>query len=50
MVDTNLATNVPGVFASGDVRSGATKQIVSAAGDGATAIMSIRNYLQSQNG
>ncbi len=50
VVDTNLATNVPGVFASGDVRSGATKQIVSAAGDGATAIMSIRNYLQSQNG
>ena len=40
-----LATNLPGVFASGDVRSGATMQVASAVGEGATAALSIREYL-----
>lgn len=44
--DTKLATTMPGVFASGDVRSGATMQIASAVGEGATAALSIREYLQ----
>lgn len=44
--DLRLATNVPGVFASGDVRSGATMQIASAVGEGATAALSIREYLE----
>jgi thioredoxin reductase (NADPH) len=43
--DTHLQTNMPGVFASGDVRSGATMQIASAVGEGATAALSIREYL-----
>lgn len=43
--DEHLATNVPGVFASGDVRSGATMQVASAVGEGATAALSIREYL-----
>ena len=43
--DRKLQTNVPGVFASGDVRSGATMQIASAVGEGATAALSIREYL-----
>jgi len=43
--DTKLMTTVPGVFASGDVRSGATMQIASAVGEGATAALSIREYL-----
>jgi len=43
--DCNLQTNVPGVFASGDVRSGSTMQIASAVGEGATAALSIREYL-----
>lgn len=43
--DLKLATNVPGVFAAGDVRSGATMQIASAVGEGATAALSIREYL-----
>lgn len=46
MTDKNLATNVPGVFASGDVRSGATAQIASAVGEGATAALKIREYLE----
>lgn len=44
--DLKLATTVPGVFASGDVRSGATMQIASAVGEGATAALSIREYLE----
>lgn len=43
--DLNLQTNIPGIFASGDVRSGATMQIASAVGEGATAALSIREYL-----
>jgi thioredoxin reductase (NADPH) len=44
--DANLQTNVPGIFASGDVRSGATAQIASAVGEGATAALKIREYLE----
>lgn len=44
--DLKLATNVPGVYAAGDVRSGATMQIASAVGEGATAALSIREYLE----
>ncbi|HEX5448145.1 MAG TPA: FAD-dependent oxidoreductase, partial [Candidatus Saccharimonadales bacterium] len=45
--DTRLMTNVPGVFAAGDVRSGATLQIASATGEGATAALMIREYLEN---
>lgn len=43
--DAKLETSMPGVFASGDVRSGATMQIASAVGEGASAALSIREYL-----
>jgi thioredoxin reductase (NADPH) len=43
--DLKLRTTVEGVFASGDVRSGATMQIASAVGEGASAALSIREYL-----
>jgi thioredoxin reductase (NADPH) len=43
--DTHLETAVKGVFASGDVRSGATMQIASAVGEGAAAALAIREYL-----
>lgn len=45
--DAKLATSVPGVFAAGDVRSGATMQIASATGEGATAALSMREYLEN---
>lgn len=50
LVKTNerLETNITGVFASGDVRSGATMQIASAVGEGATAALSIREYLDEK--
>lgn len=49
LVKTNhhLETNVDGIFASGDVRSGATLQIASAVGEGAAAALAIREYLDS---
>jgi len=43
--DNKLQTNISGIFASGDVRSGATMQIASAVGEGATAALSIREYI-----
>lgn len=45
--DTRLMTNVPGIFSAGDVRSGATLQIASATGEGATAALMIREYLEN---
>ncbi len=42
----DLMTALPGVFAAGDVRSGATMQIASATGEGATAALKIREYLK----
>lgn len=44
--DHNLMTSMKGVFASGDVRSGATMQIASAVGEGATAALNIREYIE----
>jgi thioredoxin reductase (NADPH) len=46
--DEHLQTSMKGVFAAGDVRSGATMQIASAAGEGATAALIIREYLEGQ--
>jgi thioredoxin reductase (NADPH) len=43
----SLRTSMAGVFAAGDVRAGSTKQAISAAGEGATAALMIRQYLQS---
>jgi thioredoxin reductase len=40
-----LETSLAGVFAAGDVRQGSTKQAASAAGEGATAALMIREYL-----
>jgi thioredoxin reductase (NADPH) len=46
ITDDQLRTTMPGVFAAGDIRSGATMQIASAAGEGATAALKIREYLE----
>jgi thioredoxin reductase (NADPH) len=49
LTDEHLHTNMPGVFAAGDIRSGATMQIASAAGEGATAALKIREYLEGRS-
>lgn len=41
-----LETSLPGVFAAGDVRDTSTKQVISAAGEGGTAALEIREYLK----
>jgi len=43
----HMMTSLPGVFAAGDVRSGATKQAAVAVGEGASAALAMREYLQS---
>lgn len=45
--DNDLQTPIPGIFAAGDVRSGATMQIATASGEGATAALKIREYLEA---
>ncbi len=46
LTDPMFQTNVEGVFAAGDVRSGSTKQIASAVGEGAAAAIQIRYFLE----
>jgi thioredoxin reductase (NADPH) len=48
LTDMGFMTSMPGVFAAGDVRSGSTKQLASAVGEGAAAAISIRSYLEKQ--
>jgi thioredoxin reductase (NADPH) len=43
--DQNYATNMPGVFVAGDVRSESTWQIAAAVGEGASAALAVRQYL-----
>ena len=45
ITDQKMATNVIGLFAAGDVRSGAFRQIVTAAADGAMAAHSAAEYI-----
>ena len=49
ITNEHLETSVKGVYASGDVRSGSTMQIATAVGEGATAAMKIREYLDELN-
>ena len=42
-----METAVPGLFAAGDIRADSARQVVSAAGDGATAAVRADHYLSS---
>jgi thioredoxin reductase (NADPH) len=42
-----LETNVPGLFAAGDVRHGSVKRCASAVGEGAMAVTFVHRYLSS---
>lgn len=44
----DCATNVPGIFAAGDIRTKALRQIVTAVSDGACAVASVEKYLISR--
>lgn len=45
--DETCLTNIPGVFAAGDIRTKELRQIITAASDGANAITSVEKYLNS---
>ena len=45
----DFQTSTEGIFAAGDVRSGSTKQLVSAAGEGAAAALAIREHLRGHD-
>ena len=44
-MDNLLETDVPGVFAAGDVRSGSTKRCATAVGEGAMAVQFVHTHL-----
>ena len=43
-----METNIPGVFAAGDVRHGSVKRCASAVGEGAMAVMFVHRYMASR--
>jgi thioredoxin reductase (NADPH) len=47
--DNTLQTNIPGVFAAGDVRAGSTKQLGAAVGEGVAALLHVRQHLQKHS-
>ncbi len=47
IVDLNMRTYAPGVFAAGDLRISAARQLIAACGDGATAAISAEHYIES---
>ena len=48
--DEDLATNIEGVYAAGDIRPKKLRQIVTAVSDGATAAFSIEKYVHDLKG
>jgi thioredoxin reductase (NADPH) len=46
IVDRSMQTEVTGVFAAGDIRSGSPRQVVTAVGDGAVAAIAAQKFLQ----
>jgi thioredoxin reductase (NADPH) len=49
VTDDTLQTSMPGVFAAGDVRAGSTKELASAVGEGASALLMVRQYLEKHS-
>jgi thioredoxin reductase (NADPH) len=45
LTDTEMNTNIPGVFAAGDIRQKSLRQVITAAADGAIAATSAEKYI-----
>jgi len=45
VVNLQLETSVPGIYAAGDIRSGSIRQVIGAAGDGAAAAVQAGKYI-----
>ena len=50
VTDDNMNTDIPGVFAAGDIRAKSLRQIVTAAADGAIAATQAEKYLNAEAG
>ena len=50
VADESTRTSLPGVFAAGDIRTKALRQVVTAVSDGAAASLYIEEYLAEQKG
>jgi thioredoxin reductase (NADPH) len=50
IVKPNMAASEEGIFAAGDVADGCPKQVITAAGSGVTAALSVNEYLESLRG
>ncbi|MDO5717329.1 MAG: FAD-dependent oxidoreductase, partial [Tissierellia bacterium] len=48
--DDEMRTNIPGVYAAGDIRVKTIRQVVTAAGDGAIAAMNAQKYVDALEG
>ena len=47
ITDQKMNTSIPGLFAAGDIRQEATRQVVSATADGCISALSAQHYLES---
>ena len=47
LTDEDMCTNIPGVFAAGDIRKKTLRQVVTAAADGAIAAMQAEQYISN---
>jgi len=50
VTDDNMNTDIPGVFAAGDIRAKSLRQVVTAAADGAIAATQAEKYLNEEAG
>ena len=49
LTDAEMCTDIPGIFAAGDLRAKRCRQVSSAVGDGATAATAASSYLEQWN-
>jgi thioredoxin reductase (NADPH) len=49
VVNGNMQTEIPSIFAAGDIRSGSPRQVVTAVSDGAAAAMAVQRFLQESD-
>lgn len=49
ITDEEMRTNIPGVFAAGDVRQKSLRQVITAAADGAIAATNAEHYIENQD-
>ena len=45
ITDSEMRTNIPGVFAAGDIRQKTLRQVITAASDGAVAATAAEKYI-----